>query len=65
MGYNLWMSDDWRYTLGFRVGTGASAEAVPSGQQTSQKSPERAEPELINFLMESLAHQLQARSATT
>lgn len=66
MGYNLWMSDDSRYTLGFRMGNRADAEPAPSAHQPQREQPsEGGERELINVLMEKLAAQLQMRSATT
>jgi hypothetical protein len=65
MGYNLWQSADSRYTLGFRVGVRAESEPAPREQQISpQRTPERGDLELIDYLMAKVASTLQTRSST-
>jgi len=63
MGYNLWMSEDSHYTLGHRMGTQQSARPDPEPERRVETSfePSREELDHIDFLMETLAQQLEGR----
>jgi hypothetical protein len=60
--YNLWQSENSRYTLGFTVRAQASATPAPFEQELNASAqPNAAEMERIDLLMEKPARQLEAR----
>ena len=63
MGYNLWMSEDSHYTLGHRMGANNSAPSDPEPERRVETGvePSREELDHIDFLMETLARQLDGR----
>ena len=61
MGYNLWQSDDSRYTLGFRMGARAGNVAEqPEQRADAPVETSKAEMAHIDFLMEKLARRLDS-----
>jgi hypothetical protein len=65
MGYNLWLSEDSHYTLGFRMGTQACETPAPREARAgvaAQVSRGAIEP--IDLLIEKLARQFDATTPT-
>jgi hypothetical protein len=60
MGYNLWMSEDSQYRLGYRIGT--QANETPAARERGADTPAQpsaAEMDHIDSLMELLAYRLE------
>jgi hypothetical protein len=65
MGYNLWLSEDSRYTLGYRVKVSTQASEAPSAPEPGPDAPEKpsaTEMDRIDSLMETLARRIETAS---
>ena len=65
MGYNLWMSEDSQYSLGYRMGVQGCEAPAPTAEPerapAASGKPSREEMDHIDFLMETLAARLESQ----
>jgi hypothetical protein len=57
--YNLWLSEDTRYTLGFRMGTRAEPMTVAESEAHSQTMPATPQPDHVDLLIERLSRRYE------
>jgi len=58
--YNLWLSDDTRYTLGFRMGMRTEPSIVPEYDARAQSTPAPQPPDEVDVMIERLSRRYES-----